>query len=440
MRRHRNMHRKLLVSVFSITVLSLGVPGFAVTPTTRRISVSSAESQGDYHSWSSLGGAVSSDGRFVVFTSPATGLVPGDTAGTFDVFLRDRQRGITRLVSVNSAEVKANAASGPVSISADGRFIVFDSVASNLVGNDTNGQLDIFLRDRTKGITRRISVNSAEVQGNAGSYDASISPDGRFVVFSSDAANLVGNDTNAVGDVFIRDRMHGTTRRISLNSAEVEGNASSVGGRISADGRLVVFRSLAANLVAGDTNAVLDVFLRDRGTGRTRRLSMSSAGVQANDESDDPRISGDGRFVVFESNATNLVPGDVNGTWDVFIRNLAARRTKLVSVNSAELRGNGASLDAGISAAGRYVVFSSGSTNLVGADTNGSNDIFVRDRRGGTTRRVSLTVGGAESNGPNSTPSISSNGRFVVWVSASTNLVSGDTNGYDDVFIRGPLR
>jgi hypothetical protein len=440
MRGYKSMSRRLLVAVLSIALMLISSPGFAVTATTRRVSVSSAEAEGNGYSFTRFGGAVSATGRYVVFESDATNLVPSDTNGTNDVFIRDRQKGVTRRVSVNSGEVQGNADSGHPSLSPGGRFVVFDSMASNLVGNDANVSSDVFIRDRTKGTTRRVSLNTLEVEGNGSSALGSISASGRFVVFKSEASNLVGNDANAVGDIFIRDRTSGTTRRISVNSAEVEGNAASYGASISADGRFVVFSSRATNIVGGDTNGVLDVFLRDRGTGLTRRLNLSSAGLQANDSSgEEPKISSDGRFVVFDSFASNLVTGDANGDQDVFIRNLAAGITKMVSVSSAEVHGNSFSVNAAISPNGRYVVFESASSNLVGTDTNAVLDVFRRDRKAGTTWRVSVTAGGSQGNGVSRGGTVSGDGRFVVFTSQATNMVSTDANGTDDVFIRGSL-
>jgi Tol biopolymer transport system component len=168
--------------------------------------------------------------------------------------------------------------------------------------------------------TKRVSVSSAEVQGNNGSYNPSISADGRFVAFGSDATNLVGGDTNGWEDVFVRDRRTGKTRRVNLSSAGAQGNDHSFNPSISADGRLVAFGSSATNLVGNDTNGFDDVFVRDRRTGKTRRVSVSSAGTQGDGGNFNPSTSSDGRFVGFESFAANLVGGDTNGFEDIFVR------------------------------------------------------------------------------------------------------------------------
>jgi Tol biopolymer transport system component len=215
-------------------------------------------------------------------------------------------------------------------LSADGRFVVFQSDASNLVRGDTNRTNDVFVRDRRAGTTELVSISSAGVQGNDTSAEPTISADGRFIAFSSRATNLVPGAADGArlsreppgnrNNVFIRDRLKGTTRRISVSPAGAPGNDNSATPAISADGRFVAFLSDASNLVPGDTNGVKDVFVRDRRTGTTRRVSVSSAGAQSKDSSDHPALSADGRLVAFQSGASNLVPGDTNGTSDVFIR------------------------------------------------------------------------------------------------------------------------
>ncbi len=185
---------------------------------------------------------------------------------------------------------------------------------------DTNDSVDVFVRDRKLGTTRRVSVSSTGAQGNSGSFGPAISSAGRYVSFSSDASNLVPGDTNAAQDVFVRDRKLGTTRRVSVSSTGAQGNSVSFDPAISSAGRYVSFSSFASNLVPGDTNGTVDVFVRDRELGTTRRVSVSSTGAQGNRLSFDPAISSAGRYVAFSSAASNLVPGDTNGSFDVFVR------------------------------------------------------------------------------------------------------------------------
>jgi Tol biopolymer transport system component len=184
-----------------------------------------------------------------------------------------------------------------------------------------------------------------------------------------------------VEDIFVRDTVTGRTTRVSVSSRERQANAGSQQASISADGRYVAFVSFASNLVAGDTNGTWDVFMRDTAKGKTTRVSVSSGGQQGNDQSGTPSISADGRYVAFYSYASNLVAGDTNGKADVFVRDTVTGRTTRVSVSSRERQGNGYSYEPSISTDGRYVAFYSLASNLVAGDTNTAGDIFVRDRR-----------------------------------------------------------
>jgi Tol biopolymer transport system component len=413
--------------------------GFPAFLTTELVSVSSAGVQGNSSSYGTP--SISADGRYVAFYSPASNLVSGDTNGSVDIFVRDRQTGTTELVSVSSSGVQGNGSSYSPSISADGRYVAFYSLASNLVTADTNLYEDVFVRDRQAGTTERVSVSSAGAQGNSSSYTPSISADGRYVAFRSYATNLVSGNVNGYSDIFVRDRQTGTTTRVSVANAGYEGNNDSSSPSISADGRYVAFASLASNLVsgAGDTNGVEDIFVRDRQTGTTERVSVSSAGTQGNGASSSPSISADGRYVAFYSLASNLVSGDTNGTFDIFVRDRQTGTTELVSVSSSGVQGNSASSSPSISADGRYVAFYSPASNLVSGDTNGSADIFVRDRQTGTTGLASVSSTGAQGNGASYTPTISADGRYVAFYSPASNLVSGDTNGSADIFVRAEL-
>jgi len=231
-------------------------------------------------------------------------------------------------VSVSSTGQFAYRISNMPSLSADGRMVAFHSDADSLVTGDTNNAKDIFVHDRVTHATTRVSVSSTGVQGNASSEVVSLSGDGRFVAFYSWASNLVGGDTNNVADVFVHDRQTGQTTRVSVSSAGGQGNGNSTLSAISADGRLVAFESSASNLVPGDTNNVRDIFLHDRQTGQTTRVSVNSTGGQSNcsgcvanrGHSNYPSLSADGRVVSFASDANNLVTGDTNNKWDVFVR------------------------------------------------------------------------------------------------------------------------
>ena len=345
---------------------------------------------------------------------------------------------VSQRVNVDSSGTQANNYSYFTSISADGRYVGFHSYASNLVPGDTNAAEDVFIRDRASGTTTRVSVDSSGIQGNGISSSPSLSADGRYVAFWSYASNLVVGDTNAVQDVFVRDRQSATTVRASVNSSAAQASGSSFDPSISGDGRYVAFVSAATNLVSGDTNGFTDIFVRDLSSGTTVRASVDSSGLQANGDSYEPSVSGDGRYVAFVSTATNLVSGDTNGNTDIFVRDLSSGITVRASVDSTGAQAlGGPCLYPSFSANGRYVVFKSDATNLVPGDTNGYSDIFVRDLLGGTTLRASVDSSGAQAlGGVSDTASISADGRYVAFGSNATNLVSSDTNTAEDVFLR----
>jgi LPXTG-site transpeptidase (sortase) family protein len=350
--------------------------------------------------------------------------------------------GDNTLVSVDSSGVQANGDSNYFSISSDARYVAFQSSATNLVAGDTNGVVDIFLRDTVANTTTRVSVGIGGAQANGASNSPSISANGRFVAFFSYATNLVSGDTNGKLDVFVRDTVANTTTRVSVNSSGEEATGGFDGSSnpsISGDGRFVAFFSDATNLVLGDTNAMRDVFVRDTVANTTTRVSVGDGigGVQGNSGSYRPSISYNGRYVAFDSWASNL-SGDTNGKPDVFVRDTVANTTTRVSVDSSGVQGNGDSLNPSISGDGRYVAFYSSATNLVSGDTNGFQDVFVYDQTTGTTARVSVDSSGVQADNASDIylPSISYDGRYVTFYSSATNLVAGDTNGSSDVFVR----
>jgi hypothetical protein len=400
-----------------------------------RVSVSSAGAQGNGSSeWGRQ--MVSGDGRFVTFSSFASNLVAGDTNGRGDIFVHDRTTGATTRISVDSSGAQGNSSSYLPAISSDGNFVTFWSNASNLVAGDTNGAADIFVHDRTTEITTRVSVDSSGIQGDSDSLTPSISSDGNFVTFYSYASNLVAGDTNGRGDIFVHDRTTGATTRVSVDSTGVEGNSDSVESFISSDGRFVTFWSDASNLVAGDTNGAADIFVHDRTTGATIRVSVDSTGIEGNSDSYFPAISGDGNFVTFWSLASNLVAGDTNGRSDIFVHDRTTGITTRVSVDSSGIQGDGDSFTPSISSDGRYVTFRSSASNLVAGDTNGATDIFLHDRTTGSTSRVSVSAMGIQGNfDSDQPPSISPDGSVIPFVSAALNLVPNDTNNNRDVFV-----
>jgi extracellular elastinolytic metalloproteinase len=406
-------------------------------PTTERVSVNSA---GDQSNADSNSASISADGRFVAFASRASDLAVGDTNQSWDVFVRDRETGSTERVSVDSQGAQAASGGKNPAISADGRFVAFSSDSPDLVPGDTNGVTDVFVHDRETGATERVSVDSSGRQGRRFSRAPAISADGRFVAFESAAANLVPGDANRVVDVFVRDRQAGTTERVSLDSAGQQGNGLSDACAISADGRIVAFESEASNLVAGDVDGVQDIFVRDRQTGTTETVSYDSTGSPAGGFLT-PALSGDGRDVAFTSNFPAFVSNDTNAAPDVFVRDRATGGIERASVSSSgeQAASPGASLP-GISADGRRVSFASGASNLVPDDTNNAVDVFVHDRFTGQTERASVDSSGAQAKGnslQNSArgPAASADGRYTAFSSSARNLVPGDTNTSIDVFV-----
>ncbi len=404
----------------------------ASAQSTTRVNVDSAGAQANQNS---LGASISGDGRFVAFESEASNLVAGDTNGVRDVFVHDRQTGQTIRVSVDSSGVEGDGDSRWPSMSADGRSVAFDSEATNLVPGDTQGVRDVFVHDLVSRQTTRVSVNSMGGAGNSESRLPSISGSGRYVAFESRASNLVQGDNLGHRDVFVHDRATGKTGRISVNSLGQEANDPSSLPSISADGRFIAFTSAAGNLVAGDANGLDDVFVHDQNTRQTGRVSVDSAGVESDGASTECCLSADGRYVAFESAATNLVTGDTNAAMDVFVYDRQSALTTRVSLASGGAQGSGASAFPSLSADGRFVAFHSLAADLVAGDLNAAADVFIRDQQNGTTLRVSVSSLATEGSGDSQFPSLSADGGQVGFLSAADDLVPGDRNGDDDIFV-----
>ena len=262
--------------------------------------------------------SISADGRYVAFSSSASNLVPRDTNGSYDIFLHDRQKHATFRVSLGAPFSQANDYSGSPVLSQDARFVAFTSCASNLVPGDTNGACDIFVRDRRNQTIKRVSVTQTGAQSTGGGRDPAMSPNGRFVAFASDASDIVPRDTNGASDIFVRDLEKNTTSRVSLGAGFAQVDGGNYLPKISADGKKVVFGSWAG-IVADDKNGVADIYLRDRRTQSIRRLSAPLRNVPGSGLSEAPAISPDGKVIAFFSEASNLVPGDTNGVRDVFV-------------------------------------------------------------------------------------------------------------------------
>jgi Tol biopolymer transport system component len=402
---------------------------------------------------------ITNDGRYVMFLSSASNLVLNDPNNMDDVFVRDLKTGATILVSVGRDGLAGGGRAA--TITPDGHYVVFVS-DSELAVTDANGPYvpDVFVRDMRSSVTTLISMNrTGTASGNGGVRSGSlprITPDGRFVVFESRASDLVDGDSNgAVEDVFVRDLQSGVTHLVSANSSGTGSGNNTTSGItvsdvipvISADGRYVAFVSNATNLVTNDTNNREDVYVRDLVAETTTLVSVNSTGTSSRiGRSFHPIMSADGRFVVFESDAPDLVANDTNGeyTKDVFVRDLQTGTTSLVSADiTGNGSGNGASFDSSMTPDGRYVTFGSVANNLVAEDVGDTReyfgrDVFVRDLQTGTTALVSVNKsGGSSGNSSSFNSHITPNGRFVAFVSFANNLVVTPTStDVQNVYIR----
>jgi uncharacterized repeat protein (TIGR01451 family) len=354
--------------------------------------------------------------------------------------------GITSAVSVSSAGVIGNDASSHPDMTPDARFVSFASSASNLVPGDTNGVGDVFVRDRRSGATERVSVGAKGAQGDGDSNvlgigtDSAISDDGRYVAFKSEATNLVRGDRNANTDVFVRDRVAGTTERVSVDNAGRELAGGGDQPAISPDGRYVAFVTLDL-----DSNFSPDVYLRDRLAGTTTRISVAAGGGETTNTSESPAVAIglSGPLVAFTSTSDGIVAGDDDGRSDVFVRDVAAGTTERVSVNSDEQPGTGGvgngARGPSISNGGRFVAFSSDAANFTPvAQTGPFMDVFVRDRQAGTTVLASPSTTGGEADSSSEGASISAGGGFVSFASFASNLVaqSGGESLIQDTYVR----
>jgi Tol biopolymer transport system component len=460
---------------------------------TERASMSSSGREGNGGSFAV---SLSEDGRYVAFHSAAQNLVEGDTnscppySGCFDIFVHDRLTKKTDRVSVSSSNGdQSNHASVAPTISGDGRYVAFTSFASNLVPNDSNGEWDVFVHDRVTRVTELVSVDSQERQGGY-SRDLpiqssepsmmvppiSLSHDGRYVAFASDFSNLVPSDTNAcfstgnvdwwagvfhpepsarvpveaVGyscrDVFVRDRMLGTTTRVSVASDGTQADGDSSSAFISPNGRYVAFSSDAENLDPRDRNLRRDAFVHDRHTRKTELVSISSSGEQGDsnsggfNERGDISISDDGRFVSFISHASNFAPDDTIDQ-DVFVRDRQTGQTILARGTFAEEAGDRSTVlfaqgvHAAMSADGRFIASTYHIVTVRPGETRHVNHVLVFDRLAGRSTLVSVSTAGEEANDFSMLPDISANGRVVGFHSYASNLTGGDNNRAEDVFI-----
>ncbi len=419
--------RKFASSIMAVClVLLMAVPAFAGT--TELVSVSSTGEQGDRMSRTP---SISADGRFVAFESWSTNLVASDINGQTDIFVHDRNTGAMEIVSISNTGEHGNGQSREPSISANGRFVAFESRATNLVPSDINGQTDIFIHDRITDAMEIVSISNTGEHGNGQSREPSISADGRFVAFGSNSSNLSPGISGT--QIYVHDRELGTTIAVSVNEAGNQGNGSSRRPSISGDGRLIAFESRSNNLVQNDTNKKSDVFVFDMADGSLRGVSVDSKGKPANGASNSININLNGNIVTFSSDATNLVtPGMSSDQWQIYTHDLDIGETKLITISADGTEGNEMSYYSGISGDGRYVAFATYATNLVPGTLENQDNLIIADRQTGEFELVTIYT---DIKNYGYSPSLSANGKYVVFASRSSNLVPGDKNGQGDVFV-----
>ncbi|MFF9021414.1 TolB-like translocation protein [Streptomyces eurythermus] len=386
----------------------------------------------------SAGAVLSGNGRFVAFLSDAGNLVPGDTNGLADVFVKDLRTGAVDRVNVAGDGSQADAAASRVSVSADGRYVAFDSYAGNLAPGDMPGAWDVFVHDRVTGRTEVVVANPGGTPGN--SYDPVISANGRYVAYASYRDDLVPQDTNSGIDVFVHDRARGTTRLVSVFTDHLQGTSTSLAPTISADGTRIGFRRMwypPRGAAAREPRAPRPwwFYVHDTRTGKTVPAAVDrDGGTLGMPASPTTGLSPDGRYAVFSSPSADVVDGDTNDAADVFVRDLAAGTTRRVSTAADGTQAQGGSGRALLSAGGRRAFFVSAADNLVPADTNGASDVFAKNPRTGAVRRLDVAPDGTESTTGTYEVTADAAGRTVAFPH-DDGLVPGDANGHRDILV-----
>ena len=405
-------------------------------PRTTRESVSStgAPAAGTVQS-----GSLSANGRYVVFSSTATNLTG---AVGMQVYRHDRVSGATALVTLSKTGTPSAAGGFAASVSADGRFVAFASAGSDFVDGDTNGTVDIFLRDMNNGTTAMVSASQTGTAADLGvvvnnvAGKREISDDGRYVAFASSATNLVPTSNNGKSQVYVKDMATGLVTRASVDGSNAAGNDASSAPALSGNGRVVAFLSQAANFSSLSTSHTTQLFVRDLDAGSTTLDSVSSAGAPVLAwPASGPALSFDGHYLVFETRAQLEARDRDAGTFDVYLRDRALHTTVLASVSPNAIAGADSRAPS-ISADGRWVGFQSLDNTLVSGDANGMIDVFLYDRSTEAITLVSVNDAGQQANAPSTSPSVSSDGRFVVLQTTASNLVTSPTSTGAQLYVR----
>lgn len=435
-----------LVGVLTATVLLVvPAPSAAATPSIEALSLTkplqliSTSDAGVKGNDSSNGPDVSSSGAQVAFMSQSTNLDPSDTDSLYDVYVKDSTTGDLVLVSASDTGTKGNDESRGPAISGSGDTVAFSSESMNLDPADTNTREDIFVKTVSTGAVRLASTTLAGIIANGFSLNPDLSGSGNRVAFYSSATNLHPLDTDTSFDVFVKDLSTGAVFLASAMDNGFASNGSSLISTIAASGNRVAFQSDATNLDPGDTDTTLDIYVKDLTNGDVMLASASDAGTKGNDISLAPSLSASGARVAFQSAADNLDPADPDTLPDIYVKNLNTGDIQLVSTSDSGVKGNGSSQGAALSNDGRRVAFSSTSTNLDPADTDGTSDLYVKDLVTGDIALASTTAEGLKGNQSSHSAALTGQGRRVAFQSSATNLDPADTSVLGDVYVAQPV-
>ena len=422
--------RKRIISAVLVFTICV-ICSLAIGGVTEIVSVNS---EGDQGSGYSVEPDVSDDGRYVVFYAAAEDLVPDDTNGMLDIFVHDRFTNETTRVSISSDGEQANGQSAFPTISGDGRIVAFHSSADNLVTDDRNSETDMFAHDRETGFTVRVSVDSKGKQSNENSSFGAVSGNGQYVVFQT-AAQLSDDDVNNTSDIYMHDLLSRETVRVSVGTGGFQLHGASVDAAISYYGEYVAFSSLADNVDPIDIDNRYDIYVRDILSDETVLVSPSSSNDQSADEDCElPVISADGQKIAFISEATNLIEGEQLGIKYAFLYDRTKNLMRLMSRNYCGEPGDQRTDTVAITPDGQWVVFYSAAQNLVPGGSWPLRNIFLRNTDTNQILEVSEASDGSPADGDSFDPALSNDGHIVVFSSVADNLVEDDMNDTHDIF------